>query len=79
MKFLVALLIAIPTLIAVLLFAIARVAYSNPAMLAASTNPVIAMLCIIAGIISAIPLFVAVVIGLGSLFGTNKEKEKKNK
>ena len=78
MKFLIALLIAIPTLIAILLFTVAGFAYNNPAMLATKTNPVIAILCIIAGVIAALPLVVAVIIGLGSLFGKAKKKENKN-
>ena len=78
MKFLIALLIAIPTLIAILLFTIAGFAYNNPAMLAAASNPAIAILCIISGVIAALPLVVAVIIGLGSLFGKAKKKENKN-
>ena len=75
MKFLIALLIAIPTLIAILLFTIAGFAYNNPAMLAAVSNPAIAMLCIISGVIAALPFMVAVIIGLGSLLGSGKKKE----
>jgi len=41
MKFLIALLIIIPTLIAVLLFTVAALAYNNPAMLVAASNPAI--------------------------------------
>ena len=78
MKFLIALLIAIPTLIAILLFTITGFAYNNPAMLAAATNPTIAILCIISGVIAALPLVLAVIIGLGSLFGSGKKKENKN-
>lgn len=78
MKFLIALLIAIPTLIAILLFTIAAFAYNNPAMLAAASNPAIAILCIISGVIAALPLVVAVIIGLGSLFGSGKKEENKN-
>lgn len=75
MKFLIALLIAIPTLIAILLFTIAGFAYNNPAMLAAASNPAIAILCIISGVIAALPFMVAVIIGLGSLLGSGKKKE----
>ena len=75
MKFLIGLIIAIPTLIAILLFTIAGLAYNNPAMLSAGTNPVIAILCIIAGVVAAIPLLVAVIIGLGSLIGSGKKKD----
>ncbi len=76
MKFLIALLIAIPTLIAILLFTIVGFAYNNPAMLASASNPAIAMLCIISGVIAALPLVVAVIIGLGSLFGSGKKERK---
>ena len=75
MKFLIALLVAIPTLIAILLFTIAGFAYNNPAMLAATSNPAIAILCIISGLIAALPLVVAVIIGLGRLFGFGKNKD----
>lgn len=78
MKFLIALLIAIPTLISILLFTVAGFAYHNPIMLAASSNPAIAILCIISGVIAALPLVVAVIIGLGSLFGKAKKEENKN-
>ena len=78
MKFLIALLITIPTLIAILLFTIAGLAYNNPAMLAAGANPVIAILCIIAGVVAAIPLIVAVIVGLSSLTGSGKKKDHKN-
>jgi len=78
MKFLIALLIIISTLIDVLLFTVAALAYNNPAMLAAASNPAIAILCIISGVIAALPLVVAVIIGLGSLFGKAKKKENKN-
>ena len=77
MKFLIALLIVIPTLIAILLFTIAGFAYNNPAMLAATSNPAIAILCIISGVIAALPLVVAIIIGLGSLFGKAKKEENK--
>lgn len=76
MKFLIALLIAIPTLIAALLFTVAGFSYNNPTMLAATTTPAIATLCIIAVIIMTIPLVVAIVIGLSSLFGRSKQKNK---
>lgn len=45
-------------------------------MLAATSNPAIATLSIIAGIIMTIPLIVAIVIGLSSLFGRSKQKNK---
>ncbi len=79
MKFLIALLIIIPTLIAVLLFTVAALAYSNPAMLAAATNPTIAILCIIAGVIASLPLLVAIIIGLTNLItSTKKEQDGKD-
>ncbi len=74
MKFLIALLIAIPTLIAILLFTVAGFAYSNPAMLAAAANPVIAILCIISGVITALPLVVAIIIGIINLITSIKKK-----
>ena len=76
MKILIALLIEIPTLIATLLFLVAGFAYNNPAMLAAESNPVIAILCIVAGVIAAIPLIVAIFIGIGSLTSSGKTKIK---
>ena len=78
MKFLIALLVAIPTLISILLFTVAGFAYNNHAMLAAASNPAIAILCIISGVIAALPLVVAVIIGIGSLLGSGKKKENKN-
>ena len=78
MKFLIALLIAIPTLIGILLFAIAGFAYNNPAMLAAGANPVIAILCIIAGVVAAIPLIVVIIVELGRLTFSGKKKNHKN-
>lgn len=75
MKFLIALLVAIPTLISILLFAVAGFAYNNPAVLVAASNPAIAILCIISGVIAALPFMVAVIIGLGSLLGSGKKKE----
>ena len=83
MKFLIALLLAIPTLIAILLFTVTWLACNDPTMLAASANPILATLCIIAGVIMTIPLIVAVVIGLSVLLGRskskNKDKEEKDK
>ncbi len=79
MKFLIALLIIIPTLIAVLLFTVAALAYNNPVMLAAATNPTIATLCIVAGVITALPLLVAIIIGLTNLITSAKKKEQDGK
>ena len=78
MKFLIALLIIIPTLIAVLLFTVASLAYNNPAMLAAATNPTIAILCIIAGVIAVLPLLVAIIIGLTNLITSTKKKKEQD-
>ena len=78
MKFLIALLIIIPTLIAILLFTVAGFAYNNPAMLAAATNPAIATLCIVAGVIAALPLLVAIIIGITSLITSTKSKKGKD-
>ncbi|MBE6780099.1 MAG: hypothetical protein E7545_03865 [Ruminococcaceae bacterium] len=75
MKFLIALLIAIPTLIAILLFTVAGLSFHNPALLAASSNPVIAILCIISGVIAALPFVLAVIFWLGGLLGLGKKKK----
>ena len=77
MKFLIALLIIIPTLIAILLFTVAGFAYNNPAMLAAATKPTIAILCIVAGLIAALPLLVAIIIGITNLITSTKNKKGK--
>lgn len=78
MKFLIALLIIIPTLIAILLFTVAGFAYNNPAMLAAASNPAIATLCIVAGIIATLPLLVAIIIGLTNLITSTKKKKEQD-
>ena len=78
MKFLIALIIIIPTLIAVLLFTVVTLAYNNPAMLAAATNPSIAILCIISGVIAALPLLVAIIIGLANLITSTKKKKEQD-
>ena len=78
MKFLIALLIIIPTLIAVLLFTVATLAYNNPAMLAAATNPAISTLCIVAGVIAALPLLVDIIIGITNLITSTKSKKGKD-
>lgn len=78
MKFLIALLIILPTLIAVLLFTVAAFAYNNPAMLAAATNPTIAILCIVAGVIATMPLLVAIIIGLTNLITSTKKKKEQD-
>ena len=78
MKFLIALIIIIPTLIAVLLFTVVTLAYNNPAMLAAATNPTIAILCIISGVIAALPLLVAIIFGLANLITSTKKKKEQD-
>ena len=78
MKLLIALLIIIPTLMAVLLFTVAALAYNNPAMLAVATNPTIAILCIIAGVIASLPLLVAIIIGLTNLITSTKKKKEQD-
>ena len=78
MKFLIALLIIIPTLIAILLFTVAALAYNNPAMLAAASNPAIATLCIMAGVIAALPLLVVIIIGITNLITSTKSKKGKD-
>ena len=77
MKFLIALLIIIPTLIAILLFTVAALAYNNPAMLAAASNPAISTLCIVAGVIAALPLLVAIIIRNANLITSTKSKKGK--
>ena len=78
MKFLIALLIIIPTLIAILLFTVAALAYNNPAMLAAASNPAISTLCIVAGVIAALTLWVAIIIGITNLITSTKSKKGKD-
>ena len=78
MKFLIALLIIIPTLIAVLLFTVAALAYNNPAMLAAVSNPTIAILCIVAGVIATLPLLAAIIVGLTNLITSTKKKKEQD-
>ena len=76
MKILIAALIALPTFIAVLLFTVAGLALNNPTMLAASTNPTIAVLCVIAGIIAMLPLIIVMVIGVVNLLTMKKKKDE---
>ena len=78
MKFLIALLLLLPTLISILLFTVAGFAYNNPAMLAASTNPIIAILCIVAGVIAVLPLIVVIGIGIINLLTADKKKKEKD-
>lgn len=77
MKFVLALLIIVPTLIAILLFSVASFAYASPAMLDAAINPTVAVLCIIAGIIALLPLIVIIAIGLSNILKIGKNKEDK--
>lgn len=62
MSFLIIPAVILPTLMAVLMFAVAYLSFNAPQLLAASTNPVIAVCCIAAGVISMIPLFVVIFI-----------------
>ena len=78
MKFLIALLIIIPTLIAILLFTVAALAYNNPAMLAAASNPALFTLCIVAGVIAPLTLWVAIIIGITNLITSTKSKKGKD-
>lgn len=79
MKILISLIVIVPTLIAALLFTIARLSFNTPEMLAASTNPAIASCCIVAGIIAIIPLIVAVVILIVNSISDFKKNKKSNK
>lgn len=74
MKFLIALIIIIPSLIAVLLFSVAGFAYSAPEMLVAAENPTIAICCIIAGIIAMLPLVAAIVVWIVNIISSSKKK-----
>lgn len=78
MKILLVFLIAIPTLIAALLFTVAILAYRKPAMLAAKSNPAIAILCIISGALATLPLVSAGVLLLERLIGSKQKKNKKH-
>ena len=75
MKLLIAALILLPTFIAVLLFIVAGFSWNNPTMLAASTNPTIAVLCVIAGVVATLPLIAAVVVGVIYLLNMKKNKK----
>ena len=77
MKFLITLIVIVPTLIAILLFSVAGFAYASPAMLDAATNPTVAVLCIIAGIIALLPLIIVIAIGLSNILKIGKNKEDK--
>ena len=77
MKFVLALLIIVPTLIAILLLSVAGFAYASPAMLDAAINPTVAVLCIIAGVIALLPLIVIIAIGLSNILRIGKNKEDK--
>ena len=77
MKFVLALLTIVPTLIAILLFSVASFAYASPAMLDAATSPTVAVLCIIAGVIALLPLIVIIAIGLSNILKIGKNKEDK--
>lgn len=74
MKFLISLIVIIPTLISALLFTVAGLSYNAPELLAAGTNPTIAICCIVAGVIALVPLIVAAVILSVNLISSNKKK-----
>lgn len=76
MKLLIVALIVLPTFIAVLLFTVAGLAWNNPTMLAASTNPTISFLCVIAGIIAILPLIIVMIIGVVNLLTMKKKKDE---
>lgn len=75
MKFLISLIVIIPTLIAVLLFTVAGLSFNSPEMLVAANNPTIATCCIIAGVIAMIPLIVAVVILIVNFISESNKKK----
>lgn len=77
MKFLITLLVIVPTLIAILLFSVVGFAYASPAMPDAAINPTVAVLCIIAGVIALLPLIVIIAIGLSNILKIGKKKEDK--
>lgn len=80
MKYILALLIIVPTLIAILLFTVAGFAYHNPAMLSAESNPTIAVICVIAGVFASLPLIVAIAIGVSNILKIRKKtKVRKQK
>lgn len=72
MKNFISLLIIIPTAISILLFTVAAFAYKAPEMLVAAENPVMAICCIVGGIISAMPIFVSIVIWIINIFFKKK-------
>lgn len=78
MTFLISLAVILPTLMAVLLFAVAYLSFNAPQLLAASTNPVIAVCCIVAGVISMIPLFVVIFIKIYDIKSKKSRSEEKN-
>ena len=77
MKFVLAFLIIVPTLIAILLFSVVGFAYASPAMLDAAINPTVAVLWIIAGVIALLTLIVIIAIGLSNILKIGKNKEDK--
>lgn len=78
MTFLILLAVILPTLMAVLLFAVAYLSFNVPQLLAASTNPVIAVCCIVAGVISMIPLFVVIFIKIYDIKSKKSKSEEKS-
>lgn len=78
MKFLISLIVLLPTLISILLFVIAGLSFNAPELLAASSNPTIAICCIIAGIIALVPLLAAPVILLMNFITSTKNKKSES-
>lgn len=74
LKIVISLVVVISTLIAVLLFAIARLILVDPALLAGGLQGPIIIACIISGIVLLIPLL----IGGGVFLFAHKEKKGKN-
>lgn len=79
MKFLISLIVILPTLMAVLLFTVAGFCFNAPEMLSAATNPAIAICCIIAGVIAMVPLIAALVILIVNLISDSKKKKSEIK
>ena len=78
MNFLIILAVILPTLMAAFMFAVAYLSFNAPQLLAASTNPVIAVCCIVTGVISMIPLFVVIFIKIYGIKSKKSKSEDKN-
>jgi len=77
MIFLIALIIILPTLMAALFFTVAHFSYNAPQLLSAETSPVIAICCIIAGIVALIPIIIALFLTAYNLISNKKAKKEK--